>query len=100
MPYKCKKNKSKSKKTKYRVTNWPEYNKALCQRGDITFWFSEDATPDQEDYQGIGRPRTYSEIAIETAVMIRQVFSLTLRSTQGFMESLVTRVSTIHVTYC
>jgi len=35
------------------------------------------------------RPRTYSEVAIETAVMIRQVFSLTLRSTQGFMESLV-----------
>jgi len=36
----------------------------------------------------MGRPRTYSNVAIETALMIRQVFSLTLRSTQGFMESL------------
>ena len=43
MPYKCKNQKSKSKKTKYRVTNWPKYKKALRQRGDITFWFSEEA---------------------------------------------------------
>ncbi len=28
---------------KYRVTNWPEYNEALRQRGDVTVWFSEDA---------------------------------------------------------
>ena len=93
MPYKCKKQKSKSKKTKYRVTNWPKYNKALRQRGDITFWFSEDAiaqwTPTKDEYQGMGCPRTYSDLAIETALMIRQVFSLTLRATQGFMESLV-----------
>src|SRR6202051_3577535 len=23
---------------RYKVTNWPEYNKALRQRGDITIW--------------------------------------------------------------
>ena len=30
-------------KTKYRVTNWAEYDRALVQRGDITLWFSTDA---------------------------------------------------------
>jgi hypothetical protein len=30
-------------KTKYRVTNWSQYDKALVKRGDITLWVSEDA---------------------------------------------------------
>ena len=29
-------------KDKYRVTNWPEYDRALVRRGDITVWFEED----------------------------------------------------------
>ena len=27
----------------YRVKNWSEYNRSLRARGDITFWFSEEA---------------------------------------------------------
>jgi hypothetical protein len=30
-------------KTKYRVSNWADYDRALVQRGDITLWISEDA---------------------------------------------------------
>ncbi|MFT7541605.1 MAG: hypothetical protein ACI9K5_002577, partial [Gammaproteobacteria bacterium] len=30
-------------KTKYRITNWVEYDKALVRRGAITLWISEDA---------------------------------------------------------
>jgi hypothetical protein len=30
-------------KPKYKVTNWPEYNDALRQRGDITIWFALEA---------------------------------------------------------
>ncbi len=30
-------------KQKQRVTNWPEYNESLRQRGDLTVWISEDA---------------------------------------------------------
>ncbi len=29
-------------KTKYRVTNWQEYERALRSRGDITVWFSDE----------------------------------------------------------
>ena len=31
-------------KTKYRVGNWREYERALVQRGDVTLWLSADAT--------------------------------------------------------
>ncbi len=30
-------------KTKYRVRNWAEYDRALAERGDVTVWFDEDA---------------------------------------------------------
>ncbi len=30
-------------KIKYRVKNWATYEAALKKRGDVTFWFDEDA---------------------------------------------------------
>src|ERR1035437_10027787 len=36
----------------------------------------------------VGRPQEYSDHAIETAILIRQVFHLPLRQTEGFMNSL------------
>ena len=30
------------KKAKYRVTNWPEYDRAMVARGNIMLWFDED----------------------------------------------------------
>ena len=30
-------------KTKYRVANWPAYNRALVRRGDVTLWVSSEA---------------------------------------------------------
>ncbi|MCP4006310.1 MAG: hypothetical protein GY725_19185, partial [bacterium] len=30
-------------KTKYRVTNWPEYERSLDRRGDITIWLTPEA---------------------------------------------------------
>lgn len=29
-------------KKAYRVRNWDKYNKALIQRGSITFWINEE----------------------------------------------------------
>src|ERR1700692_4274163 len=44
MPYKHNESRRhKIEKARYKVTNWPEYNKALRQRGDITIWFTEEA---------------------------------------------------------
>ena len=57
-------------KTKYRVTNWREYERGLRSRGDITVWFSDEAreawTPPKNGRRG-GQPR-YSNLAIVTAL--------------------------------
>jgi hypothetical protein len=33
----------KIQKSRYKVTNWAEYNQGLRNRGNITFWFTEEA---------------------------------------------------------
>ena len=91
MPYKHNENRRhKIKKSRYKVTNWHDYNNGLRQRGDVTIWFTEEAIADwhPENTGARGRPQLYSDIAIETAVFIRQVFHLPLRQTEGFMKSL------------
>ena len=35
-------------KTKYRVHNWSEYDRALVQRGENALWTSEDAIEDEK----------------------------------------------------
>jgi hypothetical protein len=80
----------KIEKARYKVTNWPEYNKALRRRGDITIWFTEAALAAWHPAKtgARGRPQEYSDLAIETALFIRQVFHLPLRQTEGFLNSL------------
>ncbi|OED43182.1 hypothetical protein ACH42_10865 [Endozoicomonas sp. (ex Bugula neritina AB1)] len=92
MPYKHNEaRRHKIKKATYKVTNWSDYNKALRKRGDITVWFTDEAiaawTP--EAIKRRGAPMKYSDLAIETCLMLRQVFSLPLRQTEGFTNSLV-----------
>lgn len=44
MPYKFNQpRRHKIPKSKYRVTNWPEYDAALLRRGSLTLWFTEEA---------------------------------------------------------
>jgi hypothetical protein len=90
MPFKhTEPSRHKFKKGRYKITNWAEYTEGLCRRGDVTFWFSEEAiaywTPEKTSKRG--RPRTYSDIAIETSLSLRLVFHLGLRQTEGFMKS-------------
>ncbi len=91
VPYKhTESRRHKFTKPRYRVTNWSEYNSALRQRGDVTIWFTTEAIDHWHPTKtGVrGRPQLYSDHAIETAVLIRQVFHLPLRQTEGFMNSL------------
>ena len=77
---------------KYRVRNWSEYNKALISRGSLTLWVDEQAVSAwrrRGGAQGRGRPQIYSDTAIECALVVRAVFHLSLRATQGFLESVV-----------
>ncbi len=78
-------------KTKYRVSNWAEYDRALVQRGDITLWISTDATDAWKPAPSgrRGGQRKFSDHTIETALMLRLVFKLPLRQAEGFLRSLL-----------
>ena len=85
------KRRHKFKKAAYKVKNWAEYNDALRKRGDITIWFTEEAIRSwvPENTGKKGRPQKYSDLAIETCLFLRLVYSLPLRQTEGFARSLV-----------
>lgn len=55
-------------KPRYKTTNWKQYNKALINRGSLTFWIDEEAT------------RQFSDLAIITALMVKRVFSMQFRA--------------------
>lgn len=77
-------------KPRYRVTNWPEYNRALVRRGSVTLWLSEGVARGWR--AGGGKGCVYSDLAIRCGLSLRAVFNLTLRQTQGFLASLATRL--------
>ena len=76
----------KAWKPRYLVRNWPDYDRALARRGDVTVWISEAAI---KAWRAAGR-RSYSDLTIESALTIRKVFSLGLRQTEGFVRSILT----------
>jgi hypothetical protein len=64
----------------------------LVRRGDITFWFSAEALAAWEHPNNavkVGRPYTYSDTAIESPLVLRELFRLPYRRTEGLARSLV-----------
>lgn len=77
-------------KTLYRVKNWSEYDKALVERGSITFWISVDF---EKSWMHIGEKQRgsqfdYSDQAILVMLTVKEVFHLTNRGVEGFVRSI------------
>ena len=84
------------KKTKYRIKNWSEYNKALKQRGSLTIWFDKNIIPTWYNKKRTGqrgRPILYSDLAIQCCLTLKMIYHLPLRATQGFVSSLLKLVN-------
>jgi hypothetical protein len=80
-----------TKKVQYRVRNWREYNQALIGRGSLTLWFEEKTVESWLNRQRRGKrghPYVYGDVAVECMLLVKQVFQLALRQTQGFMQSI------------
>jgi hypothetical protein len=82
-------------KRRYRVTNWPDYDAALRQRGSLTLWFTDEAIAAWR-----AEPRTtpggqphYSALANTTALTMRAVVRLALRQTEGLIGSVIALLS-------
>lgn len=72
-------------KATYRVTNWPDYNRALVSRGSVTLWLHEAVLRDWRANGGKGK--RYSDTAILCALSLRAIFKLPLRQTEGLLRS-------------
>jgi len=83
----------KNNKTKpqYRIRNWNDYNSALTKRGSLTLWVDQQAI-DQwlcaAKPTRRGRPLKYTDFAIRCCLLLRAVFHLPLRQTQGLTRSI------------
>jgi hypothetical protein len=77
-------------KTLYRVKNWSEYDKALVQRGSITFWMSDDfeKTWMHTGEKQRGSQFDYSDQAILVMLTVKEVFHRTNRGVEGFVRSI------------
>jgi DDE family transposase len=78
-------------KSTYKVTNWRQYNESLVQRGSITFWFDEQVVKEWNHANAtpkVGRPFVFSDVAIECMLMLRELFHLPYRQTEGLGRSL------------
>ena len=78
-------------KARYRVTNWPTYDRGLVGRGSLTVWFSPDAidawAPEKNGRRG--GQRRYSDVAVQTALHLRLLLGLPWRQTEGLLQSLI-----------
>src|SRR5215207_7887987 len=92
MPYKANEpRRHKIPRARYKVRNWPEYDRALQQRGSLTVWVTPEALaawhPPRTGQRG--RPRSYSDVAIETGHLLRLAFDRPWRQTEGLLRSLM-----------
>jgi hypothetical protein len=77
-------------KMRFRVKNWAEYDAGLRRRGSLTLWITPEVL---DGWQAVrrttpGGQSNYSELAIETGMMLRLAFHLALRQTEGLMVSI------------
>src|SRR5918997_258650 len=91
MPYKANAaRRHRIPRARYRVANWPEYDRALQRRGSLTVWVTPEALaawhPPRTGRRG--RSRQYAEVAIETGHLLRLAFGRPWRQTEGLLRSL------------
>ena len=78
-------------KRKYRICNWSDYNKSLVTRGDLTIWFSKEML-DEWQFDGKRKPggvKKFSDMAIQTSLIVKELFKMPYRMCAGFVNSLL-----------
>lgn len=72
--------------------DWAKYNKALKERGRITFWIEKEKLErwlEEPEIKLRGGQRVYSDTAIACVLTVRSVFWMALRNAESFCRSLL-----------
>ena len=75
-----------------KIVNWRAYNEGLVNRGRISIWIDKLIL---ESHQTLpkshrrGHPKEYSDGLILLALTLKEMFHLTLRSTEGFIKDIL-----------
>jgi transposase len=77
-------------KMTFSVTNWAHYDAGLRRRGSLTLWVTQEVMAGWRAAPRAtrGGQASYSDLAIETGLMLRLAFHLPLRQTEGLMASI------------
>jgi len=73
----------------YKVRNWSQSSKSLENRGNISFWVTEDAPSKgcaAKDPSFIGAPRQYTDEAILCLMILKMGYRLPYRQLVGFIS--------------
>jgi Transposase DDE domain len=74
----------------YRTRNWREYDRGLVARGDLTVWISPDLTWHAGERGGKrGRPRVFTDAAIQAVLAPKVLFRPPPRAAQGMAGGLI-----------
>jgi hypothetical protein len=73
--------------------NWSHYNQRLKRQARLELYISKDIFKPFDGVRKAGGLVLYRDALIEACLLIREYFSLALRQTQGFMESLAAQLS-------
>ena len=83
------------KKSRFQVQNWPAYDQALKNRGNLTIWITPEAIKSWKpecSKKKKGAQPLFSDLALETGLIFRSLYKLGLRQTKGFLESICSLV--------
>lgn len=78
-------------KALHNISNWRQYNRALINRGSLTFRVDEQVIKQwycSEHHGRRGRGFQYSDSTIETALMLKAFFGLPFPALEGFINSI------------
>jgi hypothetical protein len=80
---------SKPNTPSYKTLNWPAYNNTLKRCGSLTISFDPGMAWAAQPTGKRGRQPVYIDAAVQTCLTMKVLFSMALRQTTGFVESLL-----------
>jgi hypothetical protein len=81
----------KESKEHYKIRNWSEYNKNLCNRGSLTLFLDAEILKEWKKIdpkKKVVGEKTYPDTIIECCLLLKNQFHLKLRQAQGFITSI------------